>query len=66
MGYASEAAAEVLSFGVGTLGITDIVSICQLENSASIRIMQKLGMSFDRRTVDSTCNRDVEVYRLPS
>jgi RimJ/RimL family protein N-acetyltransferase len=66
MGYASEAAAEVLSFGVGTLGITDIVSICQLENSASIRIMQKLGMSFDRRTVDPTCNRDVEVYRLPN
>lgn len=66
MGYASEAAAEALSFGFDTLGITDIVSICQLKNSASIRIMHKLGLRFDRRTIDPTCNRDVEVYRLPN
>jgi RimJ/RimL family protein N-acetyltransferase len=64
-GYASEAAAAALSFGVNELGITDIVSICQIENGASARIMQKLGMIFDRRTIDPTCEREVEVYRLP-
>ena len=64
-GIASEAAAAALSFGVNELGITDIVSIHQLENRASARIMQKLGMVLDRRTTDPTCNREVEVYRLP-
>ncbi len=65
MGYASEAAAAALSHGVSMQGITDIVSIYQLENLASQRIMQKLGMVFDRKTIDPTCGREVEVYRLP-
>jgi len=64
-GYASEAAAAALSFGVNELGVTDIVSIYQIKNGASARIMQKLGMVFDRRTIDPTCEREVEVYRLP-
>lgn len=63
-GFASEAAKAALSFGVNELGITDIVSICQTENRASVRVMQKLGMVFDRRTMDPTCEREVEVYRL--
>lgn len=63
-GYASEAAVAALSFGVSELGITDIVSIYQIGNAASGRIMQKLGMIFDRRTIDPTCEREVEVYRL--
>jgi RimJ/RimL family protein N-acetyltransferase len=64
-GYASEAATAALSFGVDELGITDIVSIYQIENRASARIMQKLGMIFDRKTIDPTCGREIEVYRLP-
>ena len=64
-GFASEAATAALAFAVNELGITDIVSIYQIENSASARIMQKLGMVFDRRTIDPTCEREVEVYRLP-
>jgi RimJ/RimL family protein N-acetyltransferase len=64
-GYASEAATAALSHGVNMLGITDIVSIYQLENLASRRIMQKLGMIFDRKTIDPTCEREIEVYRLP-
>lgn len=65
-GYASEAAVAALSFGVTELGITDIVSIYQIGNGASVRIMQKLGMVFDRKTVDPTCGREIEVYRLPA
>lgn len=64
-GYASEAAKAALSHGVNELGITDIVSIYQIENKASARIMQKLGMVFDRKTIDPTCEREIEVYRLP-
>ncbi|WP_254868666.1 GNAT family N-acetyltransferase [Phaeobacter sp. HF9A] len=64
-GYASEAAKAALVFGVNELGITDIVSIYQIGNEASRRIMQKLGMIFDRRTLDPSCRREIEVYRLP-
>ncbi len=64
-GYASEAAAASLSFGVAKLGITNIVSICQIGNAASARIMQKIGLIFERRTIDPTCEREVEIYRLP-
>lgn len=64
-GLGTEAAAAALSFGVKTLGIADIVSIYQIENLASQRIMQKLGMVFDKWTVDPTCGREVGVYRLP-
>ncbi|WP_261394484.1 GNAT family N-acetyltransferase [Phaeobacter italicus] len=45
-GFASEAAAAALSFGVNDLSITEIVSIYELENGASVRIIQKLGMNF--------------------
>ena len=65
IGYASEAAAAALSFGVDELGLRDIVSVYQLGNEASVRIMRKLGMEFDRRSIDPTCNREIEVYRLP-
>jgi len=64
-GYASEAAEAALAFGVESLDITDLVSIHQLGNGASARVMQKLGLVFDRRTFDPTCGREVEVYRLP-
>ncbi|MFS4579921.1 GNAT family N-acetyltransferase [Phaeobacter sp. C3_T13_0] len=63
-GFASESASAALSFGVDELGLSDIVSIYQVENTASARIMQKLGMVFDRRTIDPTCGREVEIYRL--
>lgn len=64
-GYASEAASAALSHGVNKLGINDIVSIYQVGNRASVHIMQKLGMIFDRKTIDPSCEREVEVYRLP-
>lgn len=65
-GYATEAASAALSFGKNDLALPDIVSIYQIENAASARIMQKLGMIFDRTTIDPTCKRAVEVYRLPA
>ncbi|MEN3977054.1 GNAT family N-acetyltransferase [Emcibacter sp. SYSU 3D8] len=64
-GYATEAAAEALAFGIRCAAVEDIVSICQVGNVASTRIMQKIGLEFDQRSIDPTCNRDVVVYRLP-
>lgn len=62
-GYATEAGRAALDFGLGLLGIPEIVSIHQTENPASGRIMEKLGMRFDREALDLTCGRAVRIYR---
>jgi RimJ/RimL family protein N-acetyltransferase len=63
-GYATEAAKEALAFANGLHCIRDIVSICQIGNIASVRIMEKIGLEFDHSSVDPTCDREVFVYRL--
>ncbi len=47
MGYAVEAAKQVISFGFSTLGLSRISAVCMKENTKSFRVMQKLGMSFE-------------------
>jgi RimJ/RimL family protein N-acetyltransferase len=48
-GLATEAATKVLSYGLTELKLSRIVSIAQPANTASTKIMQKLGMTFERR-----------------
>jgi len=43
-GYATEAAAAVLGWGMQTLGLRRIVAIVAPENERSIRLLQKIGM----------------------
>lgn len=62
-GYASEAAHAALAFGQSDMGLEKIVSICLKGNDASERVMLKLGMTFDRQTVEPTYERTVKVYR---
>ena len=62
-GYATEAARAALDFALVQLRLPEVVSIYQANNHASARIIQKLGMRFDRKTVDPTCGRPIEVYR---
>ena len=63
-GYATEAARAVMQFGFVTLGLPSIVSIFQIGNEASRRLVRKLGMQLDRRTQDPSSNRPVEVWRI--
>jgi len=63
-GFATEGAGAVLNFGLGEVGLERIVSICQVGNLASLRIMEKLGMRFERDTLDLTCDRAVHVYEI--
>jgi RimJ/RimL family protein N-acetyltransferase len=63
-GIATEAAAAALRFGLITRDIERIVSIFQIGNDASERVMVKLGMSFDRHTVDPGTTRPVGVYAI--
>jgi len=63
-GYATEAARAALNFAIIDKGLASVVSIHQLGNEASGRIMQKLGMTFLKQTIDPSCQRPVKVYEL--
>jgi RimJ/RimL family protein N-acetyltransferase len=60
-GYAREAAAAVLAFGFGTLGLARIVAITAIDNLASARVLEAAGLRFER-LIDS--NDDSKALRL--
>jgi len=47
-GHAREAAAAVLAFGLGTLGLQRVVAITDLDNTASARVLEAVGLHFER------------------
>lgn len=65
-GLATEAAAAAVRFGFEERGLERIVSITQVGNDASERIMAKLGMHPVRETVNPTGGRRVRVFELSS
>lgn len=63
-GIATEAARAALRFGLIDPGLERIVSIAQIGNDASERIIAKLGMHLECETIDPTCHRPVRVYEI--
>ncbi|MGY5047562.1 GNAT family N-acetyltransferase [Streptomyces sp. 900105755] len=63
-GLATEAAVAAVRFGFGECGLERIVSIVQVGNDASERIVTKLGMRPVRETVNPTSGRPVRVFAL--
>jgi len=47
-GFAYEAASAVMIYGHSELGIEKIVALTSEDNPASIRVLEKLGMTFER------------------
>jgi ribosomal-protein-alanine N-acetyltransferase len=47
-GYAHEAAAAVLEHGRRTFDLKRIVAITSLDNESSIKVLEKIGMQFER------------------
>ncbi len=48
-GYATEAAGRIMDWGFNEMNIHRIVAFCHVDNKASIRVMEKLGMHQDGR-----------------
>ena len=46
-GYATEAAREVLRFGYESLGLDEVISFTAATNTASRRVMEKIGLRYD-------------------
>ena len=47
-GYAFEAAAAVMNYGRAALGLRRIVAITSLDNASSIKLLEKIGLRFER------------------
>ncbi|BEL04189.1 GNAT family N-acetyltransferase [Actinoplanes sichuanensis] len=63
-GLATEGARAALRFGLVDRGLEWLVSIRQVENVRSARVMEKLGLTFDRRTTTPGNGRTVDVYAI--
>lgn len=48
-GYATEASKAILEYGFNTLNLDLIIAIAMPDNLASIRVMEKIGMKFDKQ-----------------
>lgn len=46
-GYMTEALREVISFGFNKMGLNRIEALCMLDNAASVKVLEKVGMKFE-------------------
>jgi len=63
-GYATEAARAVLRFGFEECGFDRIISIRDLDNDSSRRVMEKLGLRLGHQTVVPASRQKVAVYEI--
>jgi RimJ/RimL family protein N-acetyltransferase len=63
-GLATEAARAVVNHARDGLGLDRLVSIHQVGNDASARVMIKIGMHLERETTEPSGGRPVRVYAM--
>lgn len=63
-GLATEGAQAALRFGLVDQGMERLVSIRQIDNVRSARVMEKIGLTFDRRTTVPGNGQLVDVYAI--
>jgi RimJ/RimL family protein N-acetyltransferase len=64
LGFATEAAREALRFGFQSCGFDSIISIRQVDNDASRRVMEKLGLHFDFQTTVPAHGQPAAVHSI--
>lgn len=63
-GYATEAARPLLHYGFTEVGLDRVLSIRRVENAASGRVMEKLGLHYAHETVVPSNGTRVAVHAL--
>jgi ribosomal-protein-alanine N-acetyltransferase len=67
-GYMPEAVREVVAFGFHKMGLNRIEARCQVENTASARVMEKVGMEFEgilrEQAFTKGSYKDMKIYSL--
>jgi RimJ/RimL family protein N-acetyltransferase len=61
-GYAFEAASAVVTYGREVLGLRRIVAITSPDNDASIRLLEKIGLRFERLIRLSSDQSEVRLF----
>ena len=61
-GYASEAAQAMAAFAFETLGAPQLCAVCNPDNAASARVMQRLGMVY--RGIERWYDNDCALYAM--
>jgi len=61
-GYALEAARAVMDYGLKVLGLGRIVAITAPDNHASIKLLRRLGLEFDRNIRVPDVPRDTSLF----
>ena len=61
-GYAFESASAVLTYGRSVVGLSRIVAITSPDNDASIRVLEKLGLRFERMTKLSEDGPEIKLF----
>src|SRR4029079_17610318 len=65
-GYAFEAASSVMTYGRQVLGLRRIVAITSLDNDASIRLLEKIGLKFEGLITPSQEVGEVRLFATDS
>lgn len=61
-GYAFEAAAAMLEYAKSELGLTRILATTRLDNIGSQKLLEKLGLRFERVFAHPDGDRDLKLY----
>jgi RimJ/RimL family protein N-acetyltransferase len=54
-GYATETASETFEYGFNTLNLNLITGRAHIENLASIKVLEKIGMNFIAKEIVDDC-----------
>ncbi len=61
-GYASESASAVMSYARETLGLRRLYAIVNPDNAVSVRVLEKLGMRFERMVRLSDDEPEIKLF----
>ena len=64
-GYATESARALMNQGAIEHGIDRIIGLVQPENIASARVLEKIGLRFEREVRPHDCVTDLKLYATP-
>ena len=64
LGFAEEAANAVVSHARDDLGLAYLTAIVSPENTASIRLIEKLGLTFDRSITMPDEQEEIRLYGM--
>ncbi len=63
-GYATEAGAAAVDHAFGALGLEEVIATIFPANVRSVRVAEKLGLSFTGTRLHPAAERDIAIYRL--